>query len=152
MKQYLVTWLLAMAPISEVRGAIPYALAKGIPYPWDFLLPVLGNIFVIPWLLLWLEPFFRWLRRQPSLNRLDAWFRKYQERTVSKVTSHQRAIMVALFLFVAIPLPTTGAYSGALAAVLLRLPKRKSFLVIALGILAAGLIVYLTSRGIIHIL
>lgn len=148
MKVIIVTLLLAMVPISEVRGAIPYAVVQGIPVPWDFLVPVLGNIFVVPWLLLLLEPFFRWLWAQPSLERLKQWVAKYQTRTVSKVTQHRRTIMVALFLFVAVPLPSTGAYSGALAAVLLRLPKRQSFLVISLGVVVAGIIVYLTTKGI----
>ncbi|HHT20651.1 MAG TPA: small multi-drug export protein [Tissierellia bacterium] len=152
MKHYLITLLLAMAPISEVRGAIPYAMANGIPRPLDFLLPVLGNIFIIPWLLFLLEPFFRWLSRRRSLKKLNQWVIKYQRRTVEKVNNHRRAILLALFLFVAIPLPSTGAYSGALAAVVLRIPKRQAFPVLALGVLAAGLIVYLASLGVIHLL
>lgn len=152
MKHYLITLLLAMAPISEVRGAIPYAMANGISSPLDFLIPVLGNIFIIPWLLFLLEPFFRWLRRRKALSGLNQWVTKYQQRTVKKVTAYRRATLLALFLFVAIPLPSTGAYSGAIAAVVLRIPKKQAFPVIALGVLTAGVIIYLASLGVIHFL
>lgn len=151
MKEIVVTLLLAMAPIIEVRGAIPYAIAQGIVFPWNVLLPVLGNIFVIPWLLLWLEPFFRWLRNRPQLHKLNEWTIAYQKRTLKKLNTHRRAILFALFLFVAVPLPSTGAYSGALAAVLLRLPKRQSFVVISLGVITAAVIVYLTSLGLLRL-
>lgn len=152
MKHYLISLLLAMTPISEVRGAIPYAMANGVPRPWDLIVPVTGNLLIIPLLLVLLEPFFRWLKRRPSLSRLNDWVSRYQRRSVAKVTKHRRALMLALFLFVAIPLPSTGVYSAAVAAVLLRVPKRQAAVPLMLGVIAAGLVVYLTSLGIIHLM
>ena len=152
MKHYLISLLLAMTPISEVRGAIPYAMANGVLRPWDLIVPIVGNILMIPVLLILLEPFFRWLKRRPSLSRLNDWVGRYQRRSVAKVTQHRRALVLALFLFVAIPLPSTGVYSAAVAAVLLRVPKWQAALPMILGVITAGLVVYLTSLGVIHFL
>lgn len=151
MKAYIITFLLAMTPISEVRGAIPYALANDIASPWDLLIPIFGNVLLIPLLLYLLEPIFRWLRRRPSLSRINHWVDGYQKRAVKKLTQHQRALLLGLFLFVAIPFPTTGVYSGAVAAVVLRLPKAPAMVVMALGVLTAAIAVYLGSLGVIHL-
>ncbi|NMB03012.1 MAG: small multi-drug export protein [Tissierellia bacterium] len=152
MKEYLITLLLAMTPISEVRGAIPYAMANGIAFPFHLLLPIAGNIFIIPWLLLLLEPVFKWLKNWQFLHRFNNWIDRYQTKAVEKVTKrHESVLLLALFLFVAIPLPTTGVYTASLAAVVLKVPKLHAFLSLALGVLVASGIVYLASLGVIHL-
>lgn len=148
---YVIAFLLGMAPISEVRGAIPYAVAKGIAFPWNVLVPMAGNILVIIPLLLLLKPILKWIKNLKGMHGFKEWVERYESRAVRKMAGYQNALLFGLFVFVAIPLPSTGAYTGALAAVLLRIPKRKSFAAIALGVIGASAIVYMTVKGIIHL-
>lgn len=137
-----------MAPISEVRGAIIYAVAKGIPSPWDFIVPVAGNLLVIPILLALMQPILNYLKERARLQKLRYWINHYEERAENKLKRYNTLVFLGLYLFVAIPLPTTGAYTGILAALLLKVPKGKTMLAISLGVFTAALITWLGSHGV----
>ncbi|HPN66465.1 MAG TPA: small multi-drug export protein [Candidatus Omnitrophota bacterium] len=136
-KDYIVL-ITAALPVSELRGAIPLALSFGMTIQKAFLLSVIGNFIpVIPVLFL-LEPVSNWLGRFRFFARFFDWL---FTRTRKKADTIQKYEMLGLAIFIAIPLPMTGAWSGAIAASLLKIKFRYAITGIILGILGAGLIV-----------
>lgn len=146
----LAVFLLSAAPISELRGAIPLGiLTYGFPVWKAYLLAVAGNFILIGPFLFFLEKFSDYLmHRWYFYNRVMTWVfdrtrRKHLDHFHEKQWTH-----LALFLFVAVPLPMTGAWTGAVVAYLLGIPYRKSLITILAGILSAGVVVSaLTSLG-----
>lgn len=140
------TVIIAMLPILELRGAIPYALGVGMPWPEAYLLAVAGNLAPIVPILLFLGPVSERLRRLPGFGPFFDWvFRRSRKRTGLVDTYGPWG----LALFVAIPLPVTGAWTGAAVAYLLGIPFRRSFPAITAGVLLAGAVVTLAVKGII---
>ncbi len=143
--------LLSAAPIAELRGGLPLALSLGFsPLP-AYLLSVLGNMLPVPFLLLGLARILGLVRAIPGpLGRVAHRYLLWQE------AQHQARLLRwgawALLLLVAVPLPMTGAWTGSLVAVLFGIPFRRSFPVIAIGVLVAGGIVLLASIGVIALL
>lgn len=136
-KEYIVM-LVGALPISELRGAIPLALSFGMPLGKAFWLSVIGNsIFVAPMLFL-LEPVSNRLRRFKIWSRFFDWL---FERTKKKADTIQKYEALGLAIFVAIPLPMTGAWSAVVAASLFKIRFRYAFIAILAGVLSAGLIV-----------
>lgn len=138
-KTYLLSMLLSLVPISELRGAIPYGYFNGIPLWLCFIICVIMNALVAPIGFL----FFGTLHKL-----LDKWnfYHNLFERTVARArakveTKVNKYGLLGLMLFVAIPLPITGAWTGVIGAWVLGLDKKKSCLSIALGVLIAGIIV-----------
>jgi len=149
MSPVVSTVLLAMAPISELRGAIPLALVHfGMSWPKAYLLSVAGNIIPIIFILYFLESLQRWLRRFPSADKFITWWFGHIRRRSRLVEKYEA---LGLVLFVAIPLPVTGAWTGSMAAWLFGIRFRLAFPAIALGVLIAGVLVTLASLGIIKI-
>jgi len=139
--------LVGALPISELRGAIPLALYYGMSLSKAFWLSVLGNlIFVAPALFL-LEPVSNKLRRFKLWSRFFDWL---FERTRKKADTIQKYEALGLAIFVAIPLPMTGAWSGVVAASLFKIRFRYAFIAIVAGVIGAGLIVsFLCALGLI---
>ncbi len=137
----LITLFIAALPISEIRGAIPAAVAMHLSLPKAFFWACLGNLLPIVPLLLWLDAVSSWLsRRFPFWRRFFEWL---FSRTEAKAAIIKRYETIGLALFVAVPLPLTGAWTGCVAAFLFRIPFRLAFLAIAAGVIGAGLIVSL---------
>ena len=136
-----VLWVLALAasPISELRGAIPVAIAA-FHFPWyyAFLLAIIGNLLPVPFILLFLDAASRLLSKVGLFDRILSWLFERTKRRSTIIEKYQR---IGLVLFVAIPLPVTGAWTGSLAAVLLGLRFKHAFLSIFIGVLIAGVIV-----------
>ncbi len=141
----LWTILLCVLPIAELRGGLPYALARGVaPLP-AYLLCVAANSLVAPLVLLFLSSLHRLLDRWPAYHRL---FERLVERSRRKIRAAvERYGYWGLMIFVAIPLPLTGAYTGALGAWVLGMRPWKSVLFIAMGVALAGVIVSLVYLG-----
>ena len=130
---------LSLLPVSELRGGIPYAVARDINLFVAYIVCVLSNILVIPILYLFLETLHKPLYRiKPYRFIFDKWVIRTRKKAEQKVGRYG---YWGVMLFVAIPLPITGAYTGTLAAWLLNLEKRKSFWYLALGVVIAGVIV-----------
>lgn len=149
----LGTLLIGMIPIAELRGAIPVALVNFALPVWSaFLWAVIGNIIPVIFLLKYLEPLARWLSKH---NRLfERFFNWLFARTRRKFSSSAQkyGLFLALMLFVAVPLPVTGAWTGSVAAFLFGMPFRRALFAILLGVLIAGIIVTLTTLGIQQII
>ena len=136
-KEYLVL-IMGALPISELRGAIPLGLSLGMPLAKAFWLSVLGNIIPVAPALFLLDPVSNRLRRFKIWARFFDWL---FERTKKKSDSIQKYEALGLAIFVAIPLPMTGAWSGVVAASLFKIKFRYAFIAIVAGVIGAGLIV-----------
>jgi uncharacterized membrane protein len=135
----LVVLGIAASPISELRGAIPVAMIEfNFPWYYAFLLAVIGNLLPVPVILLFLDSITRLLSRIGFFSRLIQWIFKHTRRRGKII---ERYGWIGLILFVAIPLPITGAWTGSLAAVLLGIKFKHAFLSILVGIVIAGIIV-----------
>jgi len=130
---------LAASPISELRGAIPLAIIQ-FHFPWyyAFLLAIIGNLLPVPFILLFLDNASRLLSKVGFFNRILNWLFERTRRRGKIIERYER---IGLILFVAIPLPITGAWTGSLAAVLFGLKFKHALLSIFIGILIAGTIV-----------
>ena len=145
--EFIFTFLVSMIPIVELRGGIPFGVALGLPYPVAFVAAVVGNILPAPFIIVYIRRIFQWMRRHiPRLNRLvDALERKAHLKG-NKVNKYK---YLGLMLFVGIPLPGTGAWTGALAAAFLDMPLRKAMPSIIAGVILAGCIMTgLTALGV----
>ncbi len=135
--------ILSMLPVAELRGGIPYAVAHGFSILVAYGVCVLANMLVIPILFVFLETLHHQFYRIKLYRWLfDKWVLRTRKKAEEKVAKWG---YVGVMLFVAIPLPVTGAYTGTLAAWLLRLEKRKAFPYLALGVVIAGVIVSIAT-------
>ena len=143
----LAVFLVAMLPVFELRGAIPLGYAMGMQSPvMIYLLAIAGNFAPVLPILFLLGPAERTLRRFKTMDRFFDWLFR---RTVSRSQMIKKYESLGLILFVAIPAPMTGAWTGCVAAYLFKLPLRMAIPCIILGILIAGLVVTLVSQGVI---
>lgn len=127
------------SPIAELRGAIPVAISVyDFPWYYAYLFGVIGNLLPVPFILLFLNAIVPLVSKVKFLDRIMQWFFARTRRRGTIVEKYQR---VGLALFVAIPLPITGAWTGSILAVLLGLRSRHAFLSITVGVLVAGAIV-----------
>jgi uncharacterized membrane protein len=143
----LTTIVLAMMPISELRGAIPYAITVGkIPWPEAYVIAVIANFIPVIFIIHLIGPLSEYLRRFGVMDRFFDWL---FARTRRKGKLIERFEVLGLILFVAIPLPVTGAWTGSVAAFLFGVKKRVAMPAIFVGIMLAGVIVTLASLGVI---
>lgn len=136
-KDYIVM-IVGALPVSELRGAIPLALSFGIPLTKAFWLAVAGNCLIVAPALFLFEPVTRILRKFKIWSRFFDWV---FERTKKNSESIQKYEALGLAIFVAIPLPMTGVWSGVIAASLFKIRFRYAFIAIIAGVVCAGLIV-----------
>lgn len=146
---YVYVVIISMLPIIELRGAIPVAFALGMPLIPSFIISVIGNLLPVPFILWLITPVCNWLKKTKML----AWFPEFLERKVEKkkekVTKYAN---FGLFLFVAIPLPGTGAWTGALIASFLNFKFRDALIAIVGGVVVAGIIMSIVSYGILGLI
>lgn len=149
MNPWILTIILTILPVSELRAGIPYAILNGINPIIAFFICVLFNILIIPVIFFFLEYLNKFLLKIKAWNRF---FTSYLNKKVEKIKGKYKMLSYfVLFVFVALPAPGTGAYTGTLLAWFFKLDREKSFLAIALGVLAAGIITTLLTvlgRGI----
>ena len=142
----LKTLVTAMMPILEIRGAIPVGVASGLD-PWlAFAVGFVGNMLPIPILILLTRKIIEWLKKHNMLVKLTAWLENKGSKGAQKV---QKYSFWGLFILVAIPLPGTGAWTGALVASLLDMRLKRALPAIAMGVASAGLNVLLVTYGVI---
>ena len=147
MKSYIMTLLISMTPVLELRGAIPYGAANGMDIWVASVISVLGNMIPIPFILVFIRSIFHWMKRKNSfLNGLAESFEKRAEGKKDKVIKYE---FWGLVLLVAIPLPGTGAWTGAMVAAMLDMQLKRAVPAILAGVIIAGLVVGLTTAGVV---
>ncbi len=139
---YLYVFLISMLPIIELRGAIPVATALGLDPIASYIISIIGNILPVPFILLFITPFCNMLKKTRLFSWFPQWLEKKVEKNEAKVTKYKN---LGLFLFVAIPLPGTGAWTGALVASFIGYKFRDAFFAISGGVLTAGVIMSVGS-------
>lgn len=145
--KFILTMLVSMIPIIELRGGLPFGVALGLPYELAFPAAVLGNIIPAPFIIIFIQRIFALMRRyMPRLNGMVDKLEKKAKLKSQAVLKYQH---IGLWLFVAIPLPGTGAWTGALVAAFMDMRLKKAMPAIILGVLTAGCIMLaLTHVGI----
>jgi uncharacterized membrane protein len=139
LRTLLVTLALCLLPISELRGGLPYALSSDVPLPVAYLICVGANALVAPLVYLFLSSLHKLLERwRPYRRFFEHIVERSRRRVHAKVEKYGYA---GLILFVAIPLPITGAYTGTLGAWILGMDRRKTILAVSVGVIIAGIIV-----------
>ena len=142
------TLFTAMLPVLEIRGAIPVGVAAGLD-PWlAFAVGVVGNMLPIPILILITRRVINWLKKHGVLVRFTGWL---ERKGAEKARTVQQYSFWGLFILVAIPLPGTGAWTGALVASLLDMRLKRALPAITMGVIAAGIIVLLLTYGVISV-
>lgn len=142
----IMTFLISMVPVIELRGAIPIAVAHGIHPLIAMIIAMVGNLFPVPFIIVFIRRVFEWIRKKS--NWLNNIVTKLELRAEKKKKTVEKYKMLGLFIFVAIPLPGTGAWTGALIAAMMNMRIKQAFPSIALGVLTAGIIVLLVTVGV----
>lgn len=137
-----------MVPIIELRGAIPYAVGFKLPLIPSYITAILGNFLIVPFIFLFARKILVWGSNKKYVGKIFNLFLKKGEKGGEKLREKAKnGIYVALLLFVGIPLPGTGAWTGTLAASILDLDFKKSILAIFLGLVLASIIMLILSLG-----
>lgn len=134
----LWAFLISMVPVIELRGALPVALATGVSLPVAMLLTIVGNLLPIPFILLFIRPIFTWMKNLKPFRNL---VHKLEEKAMGKSDKIMKSNFWGLVIFVAIPLPGTGAWTGALIAALLDMRLKRALPAIGLGVVLASIII-----------
>lgn len=146
MKKYLVIIFISMVPLIELRGAIPVALASGLPLIPSYLICIIANMIPVPIIFFFARKVLEWGSDKPVTGKFFTWCLKKGKKGGKKLEKKAgKGLYIALMLFVGIPLPGTGAWTGTLAASLLDLDFKKSVLAVMAGVVIAGVIMLLIS-------
>ena len=150
--KYLISFLISMVPLVELRGALPYALASGIPTLPAYAVCVIGNMLPVPVIFFFARKVLEWGKDKKYTARFFTWClekgHKGGEKLRKKATG--KGLFLALLLFVGIPLPGTGAWTGTLAASILDMDFRSSVIAVMLGVLLAAVIMGAGSLTVLH--
>lgn len=148
LKKYLIVFLVSMVPLIELRGAIPYAVGFNLPLIPSYIVAIIGNMLPVPFIFLFARRILVWGSDKKYIGKFFTWCLKKGEKGGKKLEKTAgKGLYWALFLFVGIPLPGTGAWTGTLAASLLDMDFKKSVLSIMGGVILAGLIMGILSLG-----
>lgn len=146
---YLIVFLISMVPIIELRGAIPFAVGFGLPLIPSYIICVIGNMLPVPFIYLFARKILVWGADKPVIGKFFTFCLEKGEKGGKKLEEKAgRGLFVALLLFVGIPLPGTGAWTGTLAASLLDMKFKPAVLACMGGVLLAGIIMGIASTGV----
>ena len=153
MLKYLAVFFLAMIPILELRFAVPFAVGLDLPYLPALITCVIGNMIPVPFIYLFARRFLKWGSRQKFIGTFCKKVLQKGEAAGRKIVAAtgRGGSFVALMLFVGIPIPGTGAWTGTLAASLLNLGPKATAAAVSLGVIMAGIIMMVTSGSVFHI-
>ena len=145
MKDILLTFLVAMVPVVELRGAIPFGVVRGLNLWTAIIASMLGNLIPVPFIILFIRKIFAWMRaHMPKLDGLVIRMEKKAEKNRAAV---EKYAFWGLVILVAIPLPGTGAWTGALVAAMMEMRLKRAFPAIAIGVVIAAVIVSVITYG-----
>ena len=142
LKSIVITLLIAMVPVIELRGAIPIGTGMGLSPILATTISIVGNIIPIPFLLLFVPKIFDWLRDKKLTKKFIRWLEKKAAKNKKTIDKYG---YLGLIILVAIPLPGTGAWTGALVSSCLNMKKKPSLLCIVAGVIIAAIIVFLLT-------
>ncbi len=145
-KHILYIFAISMVPVIELRGAIPAGVGLGLPFRVVFITAMLGNLLPVPFLILFTRQVFAWLRTKSAL--MERLVSRLEGKAVAKQDLLKKYELLGLCILVAIPLPGTGAWTGALVSAVFDIRLKHAFPVIALGVLIAGIIVSIVTYGV----
>ena len=149
--KYLITMVIGMTPILEIRGAIPVGVGMGLSYFEAFIAGFIGNIIPIYFIVKYIRPLFDFFGRVKIFKKIIDWATERATKKIEESEKLQNFTALGLFLFVAIPLPGTGAWVGSLIANFLNVPFKKAVIPLMLGVLTAGLIVLFATGSVVTI-
>ena len=142
----LITLFLSMVPVIELRGAIPAGVIMGLPIFTSSVISIIGNLIPVPFIIVFIRKIFDWMTRKSQfLGRVA---KKFESKALAHSKSLYAGQLIGLMLFVAIPLPGTGAWTGALIAAILKLRLKAAFPAIAAGVVIAGICVTIITFGV----
>ena len=144
-----MTFLISMLPVVELRLGLPYGIAIGLNYPLALISAVVGNLLPVPFIIMFIKNVLAFLREK--IAKLDGFITRLEERAHLKSEVVTKYGQIGLCLLVAIPLPGTGAWTGALVAALMGMKLRKAMPAIIIGVLIASAIMTGVTFGIIHL-
>ncbi len=149
MPKELYVFLISMIPVVELRAAIPIGAAMGLPWYVNYLLCVIGNMIPVPFILLFIRKVIDLMEKVPKLSKIAVWLKNHAAKKSDKIS---RYASLGLFLFVAIPIPGTGAWTGSLIASLMELRLKHSLISVFCGVIVAGAIMCGISYGVLGFL
>ena len=151
--KYLAVFLVSMVPIIELRGALPIGLGMGLPVVPTYVICVLGNMVPVPFIYLFARKFLIWGCDKPLIGGICRFFIVKGEKAGRKLEAKAgRGLTAALLLFVGIPLPGTGAWTGTLAASFLNMGIKTTSLAVSCGVVIAGIIMGVASTGVLSVI
>ena len=150
LKNYLIVFFISMLPLVELRGAIPVGIGMGLPILPTYLVCVVGNMLPVPFIYLFARKILLWGADKPVIGKFFTYCIEKGEKGGKKLQATAgKGLFVALLLFVGIPLPGTGAWTGTLAASFLDMDFKSSIIAVMLGVMLAGIIMGLASAGLL---
>lgn len=148
MINYAIVFFISMVPLIELRAAIPYAIGMGLPVLPSYIIAIIGNMLPVPIIYLFARKVLVWGKDKPVIGKFFTFCLEKGEKGGKKLQATAgRGLFVALMLFVGIPLPGTGAWTGTLAASLLDMDFKSSIIAVMLGVILAGIIMGAASAG-----
>ena len=150
LQRYIMVFFISMVPLIELRGAIPYSQVMGLPLLESYIIAIIGNMLPVPIIYLFARKVLEWGADKPVIGGFFTWCLEKGKHGCEKLQAKAgKGLFVALLLFVGIPLPGTGAWTGTLAASLLDIDFKSSILAVMGGVLLAGVIMGLASVGVL---
>ncbi|MTK09101.1 MAG: small multi-drug export protein [Hungatella sp.] len=150
LQKYITVFFISMVPLIELRGAIPYSAVMGLPLVQSYIVAILGNMLPVPIIYLFARKVLEWGVDKPVIGGFFTWCLEKGKRGGEKLQAKAgRGLFIALLIFVGIPLPGTGAWTGTLAASLLDIDFKSSILAVMGGVIMAGIIMGLASAGVL---
>ncbi len=141
LKKYIIVFLISMVPLIELRGAVPYAIANGLPVLPSYIIAIVGNMIPVPIIFFFARKVLEWGKDKPVIGGFFSFCLEKGHKGGEKLKEKAgKGLYWALFLFVGIPLPGTGAWTGTLAASILDMDFKKSVRAIIFGVILAGII------------
>ena len=153
MKKYLIIFLVSMVPFIELRGAMVYAVGYDLPYIPALIVCVLGNMLPVPFIYFFARKILVWGADKKYIGKLFTYFLRKGERAGKKLahSAGRKGLFWAMTLFVGIPIPGTGAWTGTLGASFLNMGFKSTVASVCLGVILAGIIMALVSTGVFHV-
>lgn len=149
LKKYLIVFFISMVPLIELRGAIPYAIGYNLPILSSYIIAIIGNMLPVPIIYLFARRVLEFGKDKKYIGKFFTWCLKKGEAGGKKLQEKAgKGLYWALFIFVGIPLPGTGAWTGTLAASILDMDFKKSVIAVMAGVILAGIIMGILSLGI----